>query len=92
MGKTVASKGGKKVKLLRVITVIEKSNVTLRHFTNNLAAYKFMVNDLPKGLIFRMPSYATINRTVREAGDHIELPTPVGIYTVKKAVLFLKAS
>lgn len=90
MGKYITKTSRMSSKKLRVITLLNLGNVTVHPFTNNLAAYEYLVGQIPKGLTYQIPSYSTVNRTVKNAGDSFDLHTPVGLYTIKKAVLFMK--
>jgi hypothetical protein len=74
----------------RIITVLEKDNVMLASFTNNLAAYQNLNKLLPSGLTISLPSYSTVNRKVTKEGEFIDLATPIGIFVIKKVALLKK--
>lgn len=79
----------KRVKpIAREIIVLELNNTRLGVYTNTLAALEKVNKEMPAALKVDLPSYSTVNRAVREAGTYIDIPTPVGIYTILRTVLF----
>jgi hypothetical protein len=76
----------------RTISVLELNNITVGIYTNNLAAYKSLLARIPRELQIKVMSYSTVNRAVQEAGQHIDVPTALGIYVIKKTVLLRKAA
>ncbi len=77
---------------VRPITVLELNNIAVGYYTNNLAAYNSLLLRLPELLQLKVMSYATVARAVKEPGQHIDVPTPLGIYVIKKTLLFSKAA
>ena len=61
-------------------------------YTNNLAAHTALKKMLPKELHYTLMSYSTVNRHVHAAGTSIDVPTPLGIYVIKKTLLLKKAA
>lgn len=72
----------------RTITVLERNNVTLGIYTNNLAAYNALEAQLPVGTKEKLMSYSTVNRAVRKSGDSLDIPTIVGIFVIRKCPLY----
>ena len=75
---------------LRVIVVLELNNIVLGLYTNTQAAYKSMLLRIPSVLQYKVCSYSTVNRAVVNSGDVFDIPTPLGIYTIKKTLLLRK--
>lgn len=74
--------------IAKEIIVLERNNIRVGLFTNTLGALGGLSKEIPKGINVDFPSYATVNRAIREAGDCYDIPTPLGIYTITKAHLF----
>jgi len=74
----------------RTISVLEKNNIMLGVFTNNLAAFEKLKQEFPSSLQVHLPSYSKVNRHVAKNGDSIDIATPLGIYVIKKTVLLKK--
>ena len=72
----------------RVITTLERNNVTLGIYTNNLAAFEALKELIPPSMHSKLCSYSTVNRTVQNSGDHYDIPTPIGIFVIAKHPLF----
>ncbi len=77
---------------LRTISVLELNNIMVAPFTNNLAAYQALLLRIPKELHYKIMSYSTVNRHVHAAGTSIDIPTPLGIYVIKKTLLLKTAA
>lgn len=75
----------------QTITTLERNNILVNIFTNNLAAYESLKKMIPAGITYTLPSYSTVNRAVQKEGDYIDLATPMGIYVIKKTLLFAKS-
>ncbi len=76
----------------RPITILELNYIAVGHYTNNLAAYNSLLARIPEVLQVKVMSYATVARAVKEPGQHIDVPTPLGIYVIRKTMMFSKAS
>ncbi len=74
----------------RTISVLERNNITVGIFTNNLAAFEKLKKEFPAGVKVELPSYSKVNRHVAKDGDSIEILTPLGFYVVRKTVLMKK--
>lgn len=74
--------------IARVVTTLDLSGVTLGIYTNNLAAYEALKNQLPAPLKSTLISYSTVNRAVQNAGQYLEIPTTLGIFTITKKPVF----
>jgi len=77
---------------VKTITLLERNNVTIQPYTNNLAAYNAMLKQMLPKSGGKIPSYATINRKVQAAGDSIDLACPLGVFTIRKVLLLPKAA
>lgn len=73
---------------VRIVSTLERNNVTLGIFSNNLAAYEALKEFIPSSLNFELVSYSTVNRKVQESGQHIDITTPIGIFVISKRPLF----
>lgn len=76
----------------RTITFLERNNIVIQPYTNNLAAYNAFVKEVKIGYAGWIPSYATVNRAVQEAGDSIDLPSQLGTFSIRKVLLLKKAA
>lgn len=74
--------------ITRIITVLERNNVTLGIYTNNLAAFEALQSQLPEGVKEKLMSYSTVNRAVQNSGDSIDIPTIIGIFVIRKCPLY----
>ena len=74
--------------IVRTITVLELNNVCMAVYSNNLGAYNHLKGALPSALQFRLLSYSTLQRAVKESGQHLDIPTPLGIFVVRKCPLY----
>jgi hypothetical protein len=72
----------------RTITVLERNNVTVGIYTNNLAAYNALKAILPAQVKQDLISYSTVNRAVQESGNDIDIPTIIGIFVIRKCPLY----
>ena len=72
----------------RTITVLERNNIPVGYYTNNLAAYEALVGHLPPTTAIQLQSYSTVNRKVQDSGQYIDIPTIIGIFTIRKCPLF----
>lgn len=77
---------------LRPISVLELNNIVLGVYTNNLAAYESVLARLPKALHYKVVSYSTVQRHLHAAGTSYDIPTPLGIYVIKRTLLLKKAA
>jgi hypothetical protein len=75
----------------RTITFLERNNVVIQPYTNNRAAYEAFVKQVKIGYSGWIPSYATVNRAVQEAGDSIDLPSALGVFSIRKVLLLRKS-
>ena len=74
--------------IVRTIVVLELNNVCVAIYSNNLGAYDHLKGLLPASLQFRLMSYSTINRALQESGQHLDIPTPLGIFVIRKCPLY----
>ncbi len=74
----------------RTISILEKNNILLGTFTNNLAAFDKLKKEFPTGVKADLPSYSKVNRHVAKDGDWIIISTPLGTYTIRKTILLKK--
>lgn len=72
----------------REIIVLTRYNALIGVFTNVLGAVGAINKEVPVGMNVDLPSYATINRALKEVGNAYDVPTPMGIYTVAKHNLY----
>lgn len=72
----------------REIVLLERNNVLVAPFTNVLGAYDKLLKDIPRTMHARLMSYSTVNRAVKEVGTYIDIPSPSGIYTIKRVPLY----
>jgi len=75
----------------KVVTILKKETVIIGVYTNNLAAYDQLHNSVPFHEKDELPSYSTVNRVVRAAGNIKAFSTSVGVFTIQKNTLFKKA-
>jgi hypothetical protein len=73
---------------MRVITVLRKEGVILGAFTNNLAAFQQLKASIPDHEADLLPSYSTVNRVVREAGNSKAFSTSAGQFIIQKLNLY----
>lgn len=73
-----------KVQIAKVVSSLELQGVTLGIYTNNLACYEALKNQIPPTLLNGLISYSTVNRAVQKAGDFLEIPTTLGIFIISK--------
>jgi hypothetical protein len=74
--------------IVRTITVLEQNNVCVAIYSNNLGAYDHLKSIIPGSLQYRLISYSTVNRAVQESGKHLDIPTPLGIFVIRKCPLY----
>lgn len=77
---------------LRTISILELNNIVIGIYTNNLAAYQSLKARIPVQLQSNLVSYSTVNRHVHASGTSYDIPTPLGIYVIKKTLLLKKAA
>ncbi len=75
----------------KIVSVLKKESVIIGIFTNNLAAYEQLHSSVPAHEQIDLPSYSTVNRVVRDAGQSKAFSTSVGTFTIQKMTLFKKA-
>jgi len=68
--------------------ILERNNVLLGLYTNNLGAYEAMYALIPATVQQTVCSYSTVNRHVVKQGDSYDVPTIIGIFTIRKAPVF----
>lgn len=72
----------------REIIVVMRYNAFIGAFTNVLGAVGAINKEVPVGLNVDLPSYSTFNRALTEVGNSLDVPTPMGVYTVSKHNLY----
>ena len=74
-----------------VITVLRKDGVIIAPFTNNLAAYMHLKQQLPEHERTLLPSYSTVHRVVKDPGNSKAFNTSLGTFIIQKLNLYKKA-
>ena len=75
----------------KTVTLLKKDGYVQAIFTNSLACFEQMKALTPSEERDRLPSYSTINRIVREAGDSKAVATSVGVFIIQKLNIYRKA-
>lgn len=78
----------RKEPISREIIVLTRYNALIGAFTNVLGCVGAINKEVPVGLNVDLPSYSTFNRALANVGDSIDVPTPMGVYTVAKVNLY----